>query len=173
MVPGRYAKQKITNNYLLQRNNVNYDFSKITHIKYTTEGFLAIQKWETVSTYKDGKCILNEDDIGKMIRQKITDGKGCVFIGGELISSEAIVGELFWGNKLARIAFVINGVEYDIFDNFILRNTQTIEIENGSGQIAELKTDLNDNTAKKRHMPSVWKSYNYGRNRKATDWITK
>ena len=148
LVPGRYAKQKITNNYLLQRNNVNYDFSKITHIKYTTEGFLAIQKWETVSTYKDGKCILNEDDIGKMIRQKITDGKGCVFIGGELISSEAIVGELFWGNKLARIAFVINGVEYDIFDNFILRNTQTIEIENGSGQIAELKTDLNDNIVK-------------------------
>jgi len=42
-----------------------------TPFNYTTEGFLAIQKWETVSTYKDGKCILNEDDIGKMIRQKL------------------------------------------------------------------------------------------------------
>lgn len=41
--------------------------------------------------------------------------------------------------------------------------------------LEELKSTAKDGFTygEKRHMPSVWKSYNYGRNRKATDWITK
>ena len=147
LVAGRFTKQKVIPNYVLERNGAYYDLSQITAVKYTTEELLGIQSWETKDTHKDGKLILTFTDVDRMIRQTVKDGLGCVYIGGELISNKAAIGELFWGDEIAKISFVIGGQNYNAFD-FILRSTPSIQVEDGSGRTVEMKTDANGNITK-------------------------
>ena len=147
LVAGRFTKQKVIPNYVLERNGAYYDLSQITAVKYTTEELLGIQFWETKDTYKDGKSILTFTDVDRMIRQTVKDGLGCVYIGGELVSNKAAIGELFWGNEIAKISFVIGGQDYNAFD-FILRGAPSIQVEDGSGTTVEMQTDANGNITK-------------------------
>lgn len=126
LVPGKYAKQKVTQNYKVVHTDGVNEITQIQNIYYDEE---------SVSTHENGNCILTEEDVSTMLEKTTEDGKRVVCIGKEIISDAT------------QIYFEIGGKKYNI-DDIVLRSTQTIKVEDGTGQTVEMTTDIDGNIVK-------------------------
>ncbi len=140
VVQAKFISQSIENDYCIRNGNSIWPLSSISQIRYVVEGFLGI--WDTYENPTNSN--LTYDDVNTMIMQPNNTDKGIVVVDGEIITSNALIGELAWSNEQKIMEFKIGSTYYDIYDLDIVTN-QTITIEDGTEQKARLNVDENGN----------------------------